>query len=496
MRTPLINSFRMFERVTSLFVQYYALYVVQFWFDYPIYFLKWCWDRIPGHVAIDGYLLMDRVRLDRNFSYGKHRRETFHLLRPPVGVKSRTTIVYFHGGGFVCSCKDMYYNSFAYLSRRNFTTVAADYPLAPQDCHPHAVISVLRLLAHLNSETGTTQFGNINNVHLAGDSAGSNLILLAAALLHDPLMFSEFKRALPTAMAAEMAFWKFPRVLSCISIYGMTSRLAAENVAFPVGLGLRYLWRLVGGHNPHVDLATLNPLPVSFDDYLHNYLQKTLPSKLRLVRSKKLTLGKEIVNQVPPVVLPPTLFVVGDKDFLYSDNVTTHSRMRQAFPHVDTQLNIYPGHHGLFAMPPEWQTQHMWRSFARPCSEDIYNFLNRYDVDEETTPTNLTSTTITTRTKTQTTTKRATAGLPPTTTPDTPDTPDTSNPPPPQPTILTSKPNIDITQLSNLEFPLIGPHTIGQDYFGILPISQIAIFMPAAITFIPICAVYYAYTLL
>ncbi len=387
---------RTFEVVV---VEGYVLRAVQFWFDWPVYALKRIWNFLPGHTAIDNEDGMDRVQLERSVAYGgNYAKEKMHILTPEgtaatptraaavlAAVKgkregkkqittttaTRTTraIVYCHGGGFVATCREMYYNSLAYLVRAGgFHIAVLDYPMAPQARHPVPLLSVMRALDYLHQvRRGHASDVQFDDVHLFGDSAGSNLILHAAALIRMPALWERLKKQVKANSALsghyrDIDAWRFPRVTSCISIYGMLSRRSAENASFPVGVGLRFLWRCVtNGMNAEQERAS-KLYPAAFDDLLGE-----------LMTAEKHT----------GFSMPPTFFAVGDIDPLVGSSLVTHERMSSLMAGDGNRkplLRVFPsGFHGFFGVPPEWQLG-LWRKAARPAAEDVFSFLERFEL--------------------------------------------------------------------------------------------------------------------
>ena len=72
-----------FIQIIRLFIEHWILNVIQFWFNYPVYFLKriWNYDDVH-HTSIDQYQSMQYCKLTRSIPYGFHPREKFHLLEP------------------------------------------------------------------------------------------------------------------------------------------------------------------------------------------------------------------------------------------------------------------------------------------------------------------------------------------------------------------------------------------------------------------------------
>ena len=381
--------------VVECVTTHYALRVTQLWFDWPIYLLKRLWDYWP-HVAWDGYLNEEGVHLTRSVPYGAGPAERMHVLQPQAMAAAAAgaagaaaaaarppVVVYVHGGGFVCTCREMYYCSMCFLARRGCVVYVADYPLAPQGRHPLPLLSILRCLAHLKAGRGAAA------VHLIGDSAGANLALLAAAVAATPSLRAQLvstlrgasvrcsgsgggaaaaaSAAVAAAAAAEVAAMDLPKVHSACSIYGMLDRQSPARTTFPVGAGLQYLWRLHGdelgggGGEGEGEAA----LPVAFGSVLGD----------------------------PRVQVPPLLLCVGTADPLEPSSHAVFEAMAaraagsSASPPLargvtaePVELEVYEGaFHGFFGMPAGWTLLACGaRVSAAPCGERVWEWLLRF----------------------------------------------------------------------------------------------------------------------
>ena len=347
-----------FIQIMRRFIEHWILNVIQFWFNYPVYFLKriWNYDDVH-HTSIDQYQSMQYCKLTRSIPYGSHPREKFHLLEPTQHTKIRGNLFYVHGGGFVTSCREMYYNSFTYLCRRGYRVFIVDYPLSPQSRHPYPTLSILRCLNYLRSNTKW----KIKELHMIGDSAGANLILLSTSIIQNSNIQSHFQRFLSSKESATMSKYIYPKILSCVSIYGMISKKTGSQASFPMGLGFSFLWQCITNYNNDDDAEIF---PVSFDDVLDSFLSSG--------------------NGDAKLNFPPVQFLVGDKDPLLQDSLFVYNKMKSNHYNT-TELHVYQGgFHGFFGVPPDWQLGR-WKLACRPCSEDIYAFLNTYTVEPRST---------------------------------------------------------------------------------------------------------------
>lgn len=107
--------------------------------------------------------------------------------RPDGATADGTTIVFFHGGGWVIGDLETHNSLAAEIARlTGFNTVAVDYRLAPEAPWPAAVddsLAAARWIAGSPAELGFAA----GRLILCGDSAGGNLSAIAARVLRREL---------------------------------------------------------------------------------------------------------------------------------------------------------------------------------------------------------------------------------------------------------------------------------------------------------------------
>jgi acetyl esterase len=103
----------------------------------------------------------------------------------PVVARTRATVVYAHPGGFALGSVELFDESARILcSELGSTIVSVDYRLAPENPFPAAhedVWAAARWTVKNAAELG----GDIDNIALAGESAGANLVANASHRLRD-----------------------------------------------------------------------------------------------------------------------------------------------------------------------------------------------------------------------------------------------------------------------------------------------------------------------
>ena len=106
--------------------------------------------------------------------------------------KTERTIIYFHGGGWVLNFLDIYDASLSRLANQsNSTIVSVNYQKAPEHPFPTPLDDCYSTLLWVIANAAPLSF-NIENLGVAGDSAGGNLAAAVALKARDnqiPLSF-------------------------------------------------------------------------------------------------------------------------------------------------------------------------------------------------------------------------------------------------------------------------------------------------------------------
>jgi acetyl esterase/lipase len=319
-------------------IEFYVGCIVQFYFNIPIYVLKRIYNIFP-HCAQDGYHQNDGLKIDRGVRYGPLADEVCDIIEP-LSPSTKGTIINVHGGGFIAPSDEMYWNSVSFLARQGFTVVGLDYPLAPFSRYPTAIISVLRAIRFANAKFGT----QTQDVYLFGDSAGANIVLIAAAATCNEHIMKQLDPENKLAIDPQ----RVP-ISGVISMYGMTSlSTCCDNLQDSLSQrflhwGLRFVWHCFAG-------SAVHSMPPDFDTML----------------------SSESIKH-----FPPAFFCVGNKDFLLRDTLLTCKRMTGRG--LRAEMRIYEGDHAFFGLPLDWQYPLLgWDAkHSIACASDIMQFLSR-----------------------------------------------------------------------------------------------------------------------
>jgi acetyl esterase len=245
-------------------------------------------------------LLRGSPRGWRTVRYGLHRDEILDVRR--VEGRTRSPVVFYHGGGWMMGTKDFYSHDLCFLGEAGFPVFNVEYPKAPEHPHPWILRSVLKSLAFVRKS-----FDDGAAVHVMGDSAGGNLAVMAAILAGNP----EFIPAVdPDFDAATL-----PKILSATSIYGVMDRGTCLGTGLPGGHTMIEAYGGSGCLGETVDAAhAITPMDLAFANH------------------------------------PPCFLGCGDKDIVLPSTHIYAARLAEA-GHPAT-VRIYPNAtHGYFNFP-------------------------------------------------------------------------------------------------------------------------------------------------
>ncbi|AQA04621.1 hypothetical protein BVC93_21825 [Mycobacterium sp. MS1601] len=209
-------------------------------------------------------------------------------LYTPADVSTAGLLVWAHGGGWISGSVAGFDGTAAALATASHTrTLSIDYSLAPEAPFPRAVDEVRAVIDWTQTTAGTTALGHrLDRVVVGGDSAGGNLVTLAAASASGPMPLAGQVLAYPVTNHS------VPDVTP--NVYSPT--LTAE--------ALSTCWRLYLGNAETAAPQLFSPL--------HQELSR----------------------------LPPTLIVLAGLDILHRDGVSYGNALNASG--VSTRLATYP----------------------------------------------------------------------------------------------------------------------------------------------------------
>ena len=146
----------------------------------PIWVIRSVLQTASSAATFLGPRLVDekRVEVTRNISYGNTRPIHPRLLDiyRPKNSKGKTLpiSVLVHGGGFRFFSKDSHALCAAKLAESGQLVFCIDYGLTPLHAYPAGLSDVIQAYAWIIEHAKTYQ-GDVNQISLIGESAGSNL---------------------------------------------------------------------------------------------------------------------------------------------------------------------------------------------------------------------------------------------------------------------------------------------------------------------------------
>ena len=385
----------------------------------------------PFAVGVDEKPISSGVRRQHNIPYGPGKRENMDLVcpsmdlgyrpgfiqalastfrNPPLGhllVHAQRVALFVHGGGWMIPGTKVQYQQLTPWARQdrvatfsmNYPLVGGDGPLSSLACcfrgarghsnaFPVPVVSVLRALACIRSTYGVCE------ISLVGESAGAGLVTCVAALLtHRPLL-ARFAAHVAACGDAEAAFdiaerWRFPRVASVVSWYGILDRVAwrPEDRARESRGGLSFVEKLCRGG---LAWCIEQYLP---DAQAATTMTTTWPAHcgtlcdLLVIHNEANSNGEDDGDDedddsgndsevlIPPAEMlqnyPPTLFITGTRDptGLEHSSIKACRALRRVTRHP-VRIQAYEGTHGFVAYPPQIQAflGARWRQAALPAT--------------------------------------------------------------------------------------------------------------------------------
>ena len=152
---------------------------------------------------IDQYAPAD-VLVQRNIKYMQDPALILDIYQPQnvQQLKPRPTIFWVHGGGWVSGSKEHARGYFKLLAAQGYNVVAVQYQFAPQATYPHQLLQINQALKFI-TEHARDYHINAQQLYLAGDSAGANLVSHYAALLSNPA-FAQQSKIVPSIQPAQI----------------------------------------------------------------------------------------------------------------------------------------------------------------------------------------------------------------------------------------------------------------------------------------------------
>jgi acetyl esterase/lipase len=289
--------------------------------DFAVWCLYWgLYDVCSLAVCYPCYLLVDIIGA-RLFPRSAQSQSTGSSVQGKKGGGSgegatAPALLFIHGGGWVAVDSSYQLHQVTPLARAGFEVFSINYPHAPEDPFPAAILSTLRSLAWIKGQRG------YRSCTILGESAGGNISTYVAALLANAELMADFVKLVDEPVNE----WDYPKVDCVASWYGILDQ---------------HSWQ--GGHGPWSSLVR------GMDWCLVQYrgqLDPTTPLTLMDLLDTGTNREGHLTNY------PPALFVAGTADPLglaRSSQTAQKALERAGF---DVRLLEYSGAHAFISFPP------------------------------------------------------------------------------------------------------------------------------------------------
>lgn len=277
------------------------------------------------------------VRRIENIPYRRSGLDAHRLdVYRPVDAHRAPVVLYVHGGAFRFMSRATHWMMGLAFARRGYVTVNIEYRLAPEHPFPAALVDACHAYQWVCRHVGDYR-GNPDRLIVAGESAGANLALnlaLAACIRHREAWMRRVFDCETVPRAA---------LLAC-GIYEVSRPARFRRIFDTLPDWLYYR------------------IAETYRDYL-------APSTFRRRRSCRLADPICVLEdlEAPDRPLPPVFAPCGTSDPLVDDTRRLEEALRRLDVPVDARY--YSDEvHAFHAM--------LWRSRARSCWGDIYDFLD------------------------------------------------------------------------------------------------------------------------
>jgi acetyl esterase len=154
------------------------------------------------------------------FAYGDLPDEKLDYIAPGQSPEKRLAIVHIHGGAWVAGSKGKFYSKpLMTFSEAGYPVFSLNYPLAPEQQHPHLLRSLLKALVWIKKK-----YPQYDTIHLIGDSAGGNLAMMLGIFLSNPSLLSQLD---------PIDINTLPKIKTVVDLFGVNDRISWVEDGFP-----------------------------------------------------------------------------------------------------------------------------------------------------------------------------------------------------------------------------------------------------------------------
>lgn len=141
--------------------------------------------------AMEAYAPTKPITVVKNQQYRAGDKDALlDVYYPEKTNKKLPVIIWTHGGAWLSGSKSDAAPYFKLLAAKGFTVVAPNYTLAPEKPYPYQISQLNDMHAYVQKEAARL-YADTTKIFLAGDSAGSQLSSMLAAIVTNPAYAKE-----------------------------------------------------------------------------------------------------------------------------------------------------------------------------------------------------------------------------------------------------------------------------------------------------------------
>lgn len=135
----------------------------------------------------------DNCKVIKNIRYGtKKDYNLFDYYYPINYTKSLPIIINLHGGGYVSGKKELNRLISEFWASKGFCVICPNYTLVKKEKFPEPILDVFKLFNYITTNFSRNKF-DLNNIFLAGNSAGAHIGSLAVCILNSKTLQQKYK---------------------------------------------------------------------------------------------------------------------------------------------------------------------------------------------------------------------------------------------------------------------------------------------------------------
>ncbi len=129
----------------------------------------------------------ENIIVTPNIEYMTSPNLHFDLYQPEniKQLSKRPVVVWIHGGGWISGSKEHARGYFKRLAEQGYNVISVEYQFAPTEIYPQQLQQIDNALDFITKNASKYQI-DANQIYLAGDSAGANMVSHYAALMANP----------------------------------------------------------------------------------------------------------------------------------------------------------------------------------------------------------------------------------------------------------------------------------------------------------------------